>query len=221
MPGSPRPLDPVSAARIERAFSAERLANYRRARGGDLVAAIELYRWNGELIGAFWETLGHVEVLLRNTLATRMRARQHRLRRRVSWLADPQLKLDQRGSEDIVTAQTRVRTKGKLPGDGQVISELSFGFWRFLIARRYQTVFWPDLAAGFPYAPSRNRAVVEQPVVRLHEFRNRLAHQQRVWSEPVADRYADCLLLTGYIDPRVTDWIEATSRVRTVLAAKP
>ena len=39
--------------------------------------------------------------------------------------------------------------------DGQTISALGFGFWRFLLGRRYQTGLWPDLAAGFPHAPTR------------------------------------------------------------------
>lgn len=72
----------------------------------------------------------------------------------------------------------------KPTSDGQVISELSFGFRRFLLARRYQGQLWPDLATGFPHTPSRRRQLVEDPVVRLHEFRNRLAHHQRVVSEP-------------------------------------
>jgi len=184
----PKPrVDAATAGRIEQAVSPERLASYRARAGGDLVTAVELYRWNGELSGAMWETLGHVEVLVRNALADRMAARQQRLRRPVSWLNDPTVGLDRRGRDDIAKAQRRVRVKRKPPSDGQVISELSFGFWRFLLARRYQGQLWPDLATGFPHAPSRSRQLVEDPVVRLHEFRNRLAHHQRVWSEPVAD----------------------------------
>lgn len=178
------------------------------------MTAVELYRWNGELSGAMWETLGHVEVLLRNALADRMAARQQRLGRSMSWLEDPTVGLDRRGRDDVAKAQRRVRAKRKPTSDGQVISELSFGFWRFLLARRYQGQLWPDLATGFPHAPSRRRQVVKDPVVRLHEFRNRLAHHQRVWSEPVAARLEDCLLLTGFIDPAVRDWIAATSPVR-------
>ena len=221
MPAAPPPIDAATAARIEVAVSPERLANYRRESGGDLLAAIELYRWNGQLAGAMWQTLGHVEVLLRNALAARMQARQQQRGQTDSWLDDPTCGLDQRGRDDIATARRRVRTKGKSIGDGQIVSELSFGFWRFLLARRYQTTFWPTLASGFSYAPSRSRALVEDPVVRLHEFRNRLAHQQRVWSEPVQSRYDDCLLLAGFIDPVVRDWIAAVSTVTDVLAARP
>jgi len=209
------------ARRVQDAVSPERLSSYRERCGGDLIAAVELYRWNGELAGAFWESLGHVEVLLRNTLAERLASRQVRLGRSLSWLDDGVIGLDTRGRDDIVKARGRVRAKKKAPTDGQIISELGFGFWRFLVARRYQAELWPDLASGSRYAPNRARRTLEDPIVRLHEFRNRLAHHQRIWSEPVEQRYEDCLLVAGFIDPIVRDWIAATSPVPTVLARCP
>jgi hypothetical protein len=173
------------------------------------------------LSGAFWETLGHVEVLLRNALSEQRATRQRRRGRGGSWLFDPATSLDQRGRDDIVKARRRVQTKGKTPTDGQIISELGFGFWRFLVARRYQATLWPDLASGFPHAPNRARRTVEDPIVRLHEFRNRVAHHERIWSESVEDRYRDCLLLAGLIDRYLRDWISATSRVPDLLRRRP
>ncbi|MDQ2737887.1 MAG: hypothetical protein M3Y35_04530 [Actinomycetota bacterium] len=135
-------------------------------------------------------------------------------------MADPATGLDARGHTDIVKARRRVVIRGKNPGDGQIISELSFGFWRFLLARRYQASLWPDLASGFVNAPSRSRVLIEEPVVRLHEFRNRIAHQQRIWTGPIHERYEDCLVLAGFIDREVRDWIAATSRVPAVLSSR-
>jgi hypothetical protein len=149
------------------------------------VAAVELYRWNAELAGAFWESLGHVEVLLRYTLAERLASGQEPLGHPLSWLVEGATGLDPRGYDDIVKARGRVRAKKKAPTGAQIISELGFGFWRFLVARRYQGELWPDLASGFHYAPIRSRSTLEDPIVRLHDFRNRLAHHQRIWSEPV------------------------------------
>ena len=221
MPPTPPPSDLALARRLAVAVSAERWASYDQHCAGDQAAALALYRWNGELSGAFWETLGHVEVLLRNTLSVQLAARQRRHRRVVSWIFDPATGLDQRGRDDIVKARRRVQTKGKTPTDGQIISELGFGFWRFLVARRYQATLWPDLASGFPHAPSRARRTVEDPIVRLHEFRNRVAHHERIWSEPVEDRYRDCLLLAGFIDRDLRAWIGATSRVPQLLERRP
>lgn len=210
----------LSPSDLERLFSAERLSTYIAHCDGDFAAAVEMYRWNSAITAAFWEPVGHLEVALRNTLDNRLAARHSRLTRPGSWLDDPARELTDRARLDIAGARERVKQKGKRASDGQTISELSFGFWRFLITKKL-TSLWPDLATGFPHAPDRRRETVEAPLSRLHVFRNRLAHHQRVWSHAPAERYEDLLTLAGYIDPALPGWIEATSKVQRALAAKP
>ena len=74
---------------------------------------------------------------------------------------------------------------------------------------------------GFPHAPDRQLGTVEGPLARLHVFRNRLAHRQRVWSHAPEERYEDLLILAGYIDPALPAWIAATSKVPQALGAGP
>jgi hypothetical protein len=102
----------------------------------------------------------HLEVALRNTLAERLAARHRRLGRAGSWLDDPEEELSSRARLDIAGARDRVRQKGKRASDGQTISELSFGFWRFLVTKKL-TGLWPDLASGFSHAPDRQLGTVE------------------------------------------------------------
>lgn len=179
-----------------------------------------MYRWNSAITAAFWEPIGHLEVALRNTLDRRLAARHRRLGRPGPWLDDPEQELSSRARLDIASACDRVRQKGKRASDGQTISELSFGFWRFLITKKL-TGLWPDLAGGFSHAPDRQRGTVESPLARLHVFRNRLAHHQRVWSHAPEERYEDLLVLAGYIDPDLPAWIAATSNVPRILGARP
>jgi hypothetical protein len=209
----------LSRHHLERLFSAERLRPYLE-HCGDLSAAIELYRWNAAITAALWEPIGHLEVALRNALTGRLAARHLRLGRPGSWLDDPARELTGRARLDIAAARERVRQKRKRASDGQTISELSFGFWRFLVAKRL-TGLWPDLAGGFPHAPDRGLRTVEVPLARLHVFRNRLAHHQRVWIHAPEERYEDLMLLAGYIDPALPGWIAATSKVPETLAARP
>ena len=175
------PLQQISPSDLERLFSAERLSTYLAHCKGDFATAVEMYRWNSAITAAFWEPIGHLEVALRNTLDDRLTVRHHRLGRPGSWLDDPAQELSSRARLDIAGARDRVRQKGKRASDGQTISELSFGFWRFLITKKL-TGLWPDLASGFLHAPDRQLGTVEGPLARLHVFRNRLAHHQRVWS---------------------------------------
>ena len=187
----------------------------RRFRGGGRDVPL-----NAAITAAFWEPIGHLEVALRNTLDGRLAARHRRLERLGSWLDDPAQELSSRARLDIAGARDRVRQKGKRASDGQTISELSFGFWRFLITKKL-TGLWPDLASGFPRAPDRQLRTVEGPLARLHVFRNRLAHHQRVWSHAPEERYEDLLTLAGYIDPALPAWITATSKVPQTISAKP
>jgi hypothetical protein len=215
-----RPPQPISPSTLERLFSSERLSTYLAHCDGDFAAAVELYRWNSAITAAFWEPIGHLEVALRNTLDDRLAARHQRLDRPGSWLDDPEQELSDRARLDIASARDRVRQKGKQASDGQTISELSFGFWRFLITKKL-TVLWPDLASGFPHTPDRQLETVEGPLARLHAFRNRLAHHQRVWSHAPEERYQDLLVLARYIDPTLPSWITATSKVIATLNARP
>lgn len=214
------PPPELSPSDLERLFSAERLSTYIAHCGGDFAVAVEMYRWNAAITATFWEPIGHLEVALRNSLDDRLAARHRRLGRPGSWLDDPAGELPGRARLDIAGARDRVRQKGKRASDGQTISELSFGFWRFLITRKL-TGLWPDLASGFPHAPDRRRETVEAPLSRLHVFRNRLAHHQRVWSHAPEERYEDLLVLAGYIAPALPAWIEVTSKVRETLAVRP
>ena len=158
----PQP-SPTSRALVEH-LSGERLSTYLAARDGNLDAAVALYAWNGEVTGAFWEHLGHVEVTLRNTLDARLTDRHDRLHRAGTWLDDSTRELTPRARTDIATARARVKAKGKAAVHGQVLSELSSGFWRFLVSKTYSGRFWPDLASGFPHAPNRALTTIETPV---------------------------------------------------------
>jgi hypothetical protein len=207
---------PISHDQLERLLSTERLSTYVAQCDGEFEDALALYRWNAKVTAAFWEPLGHLEVALRNTLSSRLDARHQRLRRPGSWLDDPMSELTSRARVDIARARERVRKKGKRGSDGQTISELSLGFWRFLVARRF-TPLWPDIAGGFPHAPDRRRETLEDPLARLHDFRNRLAHHQRIWNHDLEGRRLDLMTVAGYMDPALPAWIEANGALRRVL----
>lgn len=210
----------LTRQQFEQLFSAERMSTYIACCKGDFGAAVDLYRWNAAVTAAFWEPIGHLEVALRNTLSTQLVTRHHRLSRDVTWLDDPSRELSNRARDDIAAARARVRQKGKRVSEGQTISELSFGFWRFLITKKL-TGLWPDLATAFPHAPDRKRETVEEPIARLHDFRNRLAHHQRIWNREPQERYRDLLNIAGYVDPGLPVWIEATSVVARLLSQEP
>jgi hypothetical protein len=221
-------LEPVSHAstngvsrRARQLFGRPRFIGYLQHCGGSEQAALELYRWNNAISAALWEVIGYLEIALRNALAAKMSDRHRRLRRRGSWLDDPLRELDPHSRDDILKARARVVRKSKPASDGQTIAELGFGFWRYLLVRRYSSNLWPDLAGAFPHAPDRARETVELPVVRLNDFRNRLAHHERVWTTPLRELHTEMILLLAYMDEDLSRWVADQSRVEELLSSCP
>ena len=80
---------------------------------------------------------------------------------------------------------------------------------------------WPDLASAFPHPPNRDQSTIQQPVAQLREFRNRLGHHHRVWSEDVQARYNDLLAVASYIDPDLRPFINERSTVPELITTQP
>ena len=220
----------MSWAQLERHYSATRLRHYLDAAGGDPVRAEQLYRWNNSLSAAFWEALADLEVALRNALDAAMTRRHLVLGRAGHWIFDDARELGRdRGRDarqhaqpylDINTAIGRVRRNNKPVDPGQIISEISFGFWHQLVSRR-QMALWPDLADAFPHAPNRQQSTIESRVRRLRDLRNRIGHHHRIWALDVEGRYRDLLDVAGYVDPILRAWIDHNSKVPDLLSRRP
>ena len=215
--GQPSP----DALLIQRHLSAPRLATYVRATGGDLDRAVQLYLWNAAVAGALWEVLGHVEVVLRNVLHNALTARHQRLGRAGQWYDDPAQELAQHARDDITRAKQRLQRAGAPLLPGKIVAELGFGFWRFLLARRYTATLWPALRPAFAYLPGNDRRLLEAPVARLHVLRNRVAHHEPLLAEPLPDRYTDLLDVVGFVHPQLRSWLDTHNRLLDTLAQRP
>ncbi len=215
--GHPSP----TALLVRQHLSAPRLTTYARAVGGDLDRAVELYLWNAAVAGALWEVLGHAEVLLRNVLHDALTARHKRLGRAGQWFDDPAQELAQHARDDIARAKQRLQRAGAPILPGKIVAELSFGFWRFLLARRYTATLWPALRPAFRHLPGSDRRLLEAPVARLHVLRNSVAHHEPLLSEPLHDRYTDLLDVVSYVHPHLGDWLDSHNRVRAEFDARP
>jgi hypothetical protein len=213
----------------EHHFAAARLNHYLAECGNDHATAMKLYDWNTAVSAAFWESLSFLEVALRNAIDREMTIIHAKKGRSGHWIFDDARELgrDAAGRNkhkqpytDVSTAIGRVRRNSMQISSGQVISELSFGFWHQMVSKG-QLFLWPDLVAAFPNSPNRSQATIQDPVSRLRDFRNRIGHHHRIWSIDIAARYADVLLVAGYLDVDLAPWIDSRSRVAHLLAQKP
>lgn len=211
---------------LESWFSTPRLHRYAAATRPDL-----LYIWNTRLSKAFLEDVGHVEVLLRNFI-------HHRLAKdcgQDDWYhATTRYRFNQPFQRSVAKVEHQLRNRGRDATPDQVIAELSFDSWRFLLTQRHEVTIWRALInlknGGMPHYRSRNRADFESDVELIRRLRNRASHQEPLILEagPTTaeaeqlDAYAAALENTAArIDPDAAQWIIANSRVEAIRKLRP
>ncbi len=86
---SPSPLSRL----LERRLSVERIGPYRTTVAGDLDRALLLYEWNAAVGAAFYEAIGHLEVVLRNALHEQLTAWHTAQQLHGQWYDDPNQRL--------------------------------------------------------------------------------------------------------------------------------
>ena len=200
--------------RLEGWVTPERLAKYRQA-----VDPVALYEWNAELGATVFELIGHLEVLLRNAIDNQLSARSAS----PAWFDDPFYRFNNETLKDIAKAKARASARGRQATPGRVIAELSFGFWRYMLSATYQTTVWPKASRAFQGLPRsrRDRFAIERQVQLISGTRNRIAHQEPVFTLPATRLEADIVALARQIDPQAGVWIASVSRVTATLASRP
>ncbi|MDO5746675.1 MAG: Abi family protein [Actinomycetaceae bacterium] len=216
----------ASLGYLESWFSAPRLHRYAAAARPDL-----LYIWNTRLSKALLEDFGHVEVLLRNFIHDRLtRDYSH-----PDWYhATNRYHFNGPFQNSVAKVERRLKKRGRVATPDQVIAELSFDNWRFLLTPRHEVTIWKALVnldnGGMPHYRSRNRADFESDVELIRELRNRASHQEPLILEAAPttaetkrlDAYAAALKNTAArIDPDAAQWIIANSRVKAIRKLRP
>ena len=212
-------------------LTTDRLRSYLEDCDDDLDRALDLYAWNAQVAAAFLEDLGRLEVVLRNRFDDALTALTASAGRSSPWHDDTSLfpgKHAKNALRDIRKAKRRATEGGQRSlVHGKVVSELNFGFWRFLSSPRYHTTMWvPALAAQFPNHPDEGnaaviRADVESRMRQLHFLRNRVAHHKPIHRRVLADDAGMIFELAQWMCLDTYAWMTALSRIPTVLASRP
>ncbi len=201
---------------VIRLLSVPRLNTYTTACGGDINAAIELYQWNLEVSSSLFTAIHYFEVALRNTIDVRL---NKDFGGSQSWFDAPETRLSEGGTKKVHLAKGRVTAAGHQVAHGRVVAELSLGFWWTLFAESYNRTLWaPSLRQAFPRA-RRDRLHSEVDKIRL--LRNRIAHHEPLIGYDLHAEYSRILQTAEQIDVHLAWWIDATSRLGTVLDRRP
>ncbi|MFI2487548.1 hypothetical protein ACH47X_11595 [Promicromonospora kroppenstedtii] len=220
-------------------LSPPRLAPYLRASGGNLRAALKLYQWNVEMSSAVYMMLHLVEVFLRNSIDKQLRAwnatqinpqtlRPHGR----DWLLDPSHLVERVVRRDeIDKAARRARlavrdsaTSRRPVTHDDVLAQLAFGTWRFLLPGRDpgRQLLWREAIGGaFPGLRRPVRDLVRD-VDRLHRLRNRVAHLEPLLVVAVVSlQLKAARRVLREIEPSAEAWLVSQQQVSTVAAQQP
>lgn len=228
---------------VETWLSTPRFAVYLQAANQNRRQAVCLYEWNAAMSSALHHDLSHLEVALRNAYD---RALSHAVEDGTPhWVFQATMIFPSRWqkaangtrydvnetsrkllAEAIKNATPKVKRSagsGKhpsAPSSGKVIAELSFGFWRYLSARRHHDPLWvPYLHLAF--RAGTDRRDVDRHVERLHRLRNRVAHHEPLLALDLKQCWKDVQDLATLISPQVAAYITANSSVSRLLSARP
>lgn len=205
-----------------RRLSQERLTSYMAACGGDLTEAVRLYEWNCAMSGALFEILADVEVVLRNAIHNELMVWHGS--QPGFWYDDPLNLMPVKQVQQVARARVQLSRKGKTESPGQVVSELSFGFWRLLLIRRYKSTLWLwAMHKGFPNLPPHDADINRffARVKRLHAVRNRIAHHEQIHTRNLSADLMDCRLTVQAVCSDTEAWVMGRERVSALLAARP
>lgn len=213
-----------------------RLAPYVAAADGNRSQAIRLYQWNVALSGAVYEALHVVEVVLRNAIDAQLcawNAAQIDIQtggfRNRDWLLDPapllrRLVREQELGKARQRAEQAIRRHRRPVAHADLLAQLSFGTWRFLLPDRDpgRQRLWNDaLRFAFPHLNHPSRGLVDS-VHSVYQLRNRVAHLEPLLrSGQIRAQYVNMRIILSAIDPAADQWFTANQRVTSVLRARP
>jgi hypothetical protein len=206
---------------LERRISAERFAPYRAACADDAAQAMRLYERNLRLSAAFWEVLSDLEILVRNAMHDELTKWSLARYADAVWYTDHGKVFDGEAIDAIDTARRHAVASGKRETPGRVIAELPLGFWRFLLAGRYERSLWfPCLRYAFPGIRGHGiRRDVHESMRSLHLLRNRIAHHEPIHNRPLGMLNERALTVADWVCPVTRRWMAERSRVPALLSA--
>ena len=209
---------------VEDWLSPARFGTYLRLAGGNRVRALELHEWSARINAALLHDFGHLEVGLRNLYDRQLQ--QAAVAGESHW-TEPTSFLtlfphstgrDRRTHGDLETA--RRKAGGPSAPSGKVVAELTFGFWVLLTSSRHIPTIWtPYLQSAYPSGSRPDR--IHKGLDELRKARNRVAHHEP--AHPAAVNIVTRRLrhYALYVSREVADYIDQTSDVKTLLAARP
>lgn len=208
---------------VRGSISEQRFHPYLVAAGYDEAKALAIYLWNIKLCEATYPAMHMVEVALRNHVLQAVGAAYG-----ATWWHHPDLRAalgagQARLSEALTKAQRTASGKRRALVEGDVVSELTFGFWVRMLDRRYKPRVWTaHFHATFPHVPpSVGREGLKARLLEVVDLRNRVFHHEPIIARNVLREHERLIGAIEWIDPDAAAWIKPHSRLPEVVHQRP
>lgn len=215
------PIAPDLIEALTLTISPERFNTYLVEAGHDPERAVRMYLWNAKLGQSFHFPLQALEVALRNAIN---RSLQNQFGK--NWWDNERLKelFDVERRKDIDQVRRRLRYRKISVTQGQIVANLSFGFWHGMIRKRYNPMIWSkELRRAFPFLPKdQGRDRISENSARALILRNRIFHHEPlVRGRDLMGDYSAIIKVLSWISPPTAGWVRRHSSVPAVVRQKP
>lgn len=189
------------------ALSSERLTKYTVWSGGVTNDALRLYALNVELSEAFYTPLHMLEIALRNGVngALSTKYGDH-------WFDDTSVISDAYLKKKISEVKGRFHSP---PSNGQVVAELTFGFWTGLFSPKNNHL-WADLRPIFNAQGVQRRKASKILNEIRKRLRNRIAHHEPIIQYDLLSEHTKVREMLGWLSVDALSWCDERCRVVSV-----
>lgn len=220
-------LSSLHVEALRDALSAPRLEDFLREFEGEdaLPKAIDLYNWNARLATECFTAIGHLEVLLRNTLDKNLSEYFHETERGIPWFLQHEIGLTEQARNDITRARERLSQRRRSDSRHRIVAELTLGFWCSLLKPRYEGTLWTrSLSRCFKNpltGKTPDRSEVAKLADRIRQTRNRVAHHNYLRAFDVPNAMSAVFELAELLSQPYADWMRQNSRWREIYDERP
>lgn len=198
---------------LSASISDERLSRYSVACHGNVAEAISLYEYNCRVSEAFYTAIQGFEICLRNHLHRALSGHFGK-----DWMFDRKVPLDGKARLKIAHVIERLHSRGKSGAVGQIVAELSLGFWVALLTKRYDMPLWRICTHTCFSANGKRlgRFSVHERCYGISQFRNRVAHYEPIWDQDLLSRHQEIIEAIGWMCGETALWVSRRSRVPAI-----
>ena len=202
----------------------KRLDKYLSYTDNNISKAIELYNLNLKLSESLYTPLSYFEIFLRNTCNDKLKKElgDYWSDNKKVMISGNKIKdkkvLDKinKAKNEVIQNKKRLKINNYIPTNSDVVSNLPFGFWTYLLYKNYELKIWnPYLKSAFD---NFSRKELYKTVDITRELRNRVFHYEPIIFDKRLEEKYNNIISTIYLlsNQEICDHIERLSDFRTL-----